>query len=39
MLKEGLDPVASSPDELAAQMKREIVKYAEVIKKGNIKLQ
>ena len=39
MLKEGLDPVGSTPEELAAQMKREIVKYAEVIKKGNIKLQ
>jgi tripartite-type tricarboxylate transporter receptor subunit TctC len=39
MVKEGLDPVASTPDELAAQMKREIAKYAEVIRKGNIKLQ
>jgi len=39
MVKEGLDPVASTPEELAAQMKREIVKYAEVIRKGNIKLQ
>jgi tripartite-type tricarboxylate transporter receptor subunit TctC len=39
MVKEGLDPVASTPEELAAQMKREIAKYAEVIRKGNIKLQ
>jgi tripartite-type tricarboxylate transporter receptor subunit TctC len=39
MVNEGLDPVGSTPDELAAQIKREIVKYAEVIRKGNIKLQ
>jgi len=39
MVKEGLDPVASTPDELGAQIKSEIVKYAEVIRKGNIKLQ
>jgi tripartite-type tricarboxylate transporter receptor subunit TctC len=39
MVKEGLDPVASTPEELAAQIKREIAKYAEVIRKGNIKLQ
>jgi tripartite-type tricarboxylate transporter receptor subunit TctC len=39
MVKEGLDAVGSTPDELAAQVKREIAKYAEVIKKGNIKLQ
>jgi len=39
MVKEGLDPVGSAPEELSAQMKREIVKYAEVIRKGNIKLQ
>jgi tripartite-type tricarboxylate transporter receptor subunit TctC len=39
MANEGLDPVASTPEELAAQIKREIVKYAEVIRKGNIKLQ
>jgi tripartite-type tricarboxylate transporter receptor subunit TctC len=39
MVKEGLDPVGSTPEELAAQMKREITKYAEVIRKGNIKLQ
>jgi len=39
MIKEGLDPVGSTPEELGAQIKREIVKYAEVIRKGNIKLQ
>jgi tripartite-type tricarboxylate transporter receptor subunit TctC len=39
MVKEGLDPVGSTPEELGAQMKREIAKYAEVIRKGNIKLQ
>jgi tripartite-type tricarboxylate transporter receptor subunit TctC len=39
MVNEGLDPVASTPDELGAQMKREIAKYAEVIRKGNIRLQ
>lgn len=39
MLREGLDPVGSTPGELGAQIKREIAKYAEVIRKGNIKLQ
>jgi tripartite-type tricarboxylate transporter receptor subunit TctC len=39
MVNEGLDPVGSTPEELGAQIKREIVKYAEVIRKGNIKLQ
>jgi len=39
MVTEGLDPVASSPDQLGAHVKREIAKYAEVIRKGNIRLQ
>ena len=39
MAREGLDPVGSTPEELGAQIKREIAKYAEVIRKGNIKLQ
>src|SRR5512134_369689 len=39
MVNEELDPVGSTPEELAAQIKREIVKYAEVIRKGNIRLQ
>jgi len=37
--REGLDPVGSTPEELGNQMKREIAKYAEVIRKGNIRLQ
>jgi tripartite-type tricarboxylate transporter receptor subunit TctC len=39
MVNEGLDPVGSTPEELAAQIRREIAKYAEVIRKGNIQLQ
>lgn len=38
MVKEGLDPVGSTPEELAALIRREITKYADVIHKGNIKL-
>lgn len=34
--KEGGEPVASSPEELTAYFKREIEKYALVLKKGNI---
>jgi tripartite-type tricarboxylate transporter receptor subunit TctC len=34
--KEGGDPVGSSPDELAKYFRREIDKYAKVIKAGNI---
>lgn len=37
--REALDPVASSPEELAALLKREIVKYAKVIKLANIQLE
>jgi tripartite-type tricarboxylate transporter receptor subunit TctC len=36
--KEALDPVASTPEELAALLKREIPKYAKVIKFANIKV-
>ena len=36
--REGVDPVASSPEELGALMKREIAKYAGIIKRGNIRL-
>lgn len=39
MVKEGLDPVGSTPEDLESQVKREIVKYAEVLRKGKIKLQ
>ncbi len=38
MPKEALDPVASSPEELSALLKREIEKYAKVIKLANIRL-
>ena len=34
--REALDPVASSPEELAAMLNREIVKYANVIRLANI---
>ena len=34
--KEGGDPVGSSPEELAKYFQREVVKYAKVIKAGNI---
>jgi tripartite-type tricarboxylate transporter receptor subunit TctC len=36
MPREALDPVASSPEELAANFKREIARYAKIIKAGNI---
>lgn len=36
--REALDPVASSPEELAELLKREIPKYAKVIKAANIRL-
>ena len=39
MPKEALDPVASSPDELSALLKREIDKYAKVIRFANIKVE
>lgn len=38
MEREGIDPVGSSPEEQTALIKREIQKYADVIRKGNIKL-
>lgn len=37
--QEGLDAVASSPGELREMFEREIAKYADVIKKANIKVQ
>jgi len=37
--KEALDPVASSPEELAALLKREIPKYAKVIRVANIRIE
>ena len=36
--REGLEPVGSSPAELRDQLQRDIKKYAEVIKTGNIPL-
>lgn len=36
--REGLDPVGSTPEELTELVKKEIVKYAKVIKDGNIKM-
>jgi tripartite-type tricarboxylate transporter receptor subunit TctC len=38
MPREALDPVASTPEELGAQFRREIERYARIIKAGNIKL-
>ena len=39
LVAEGLDPVASTPAELGDLVKREISKYAAIIRKGDIKLQ
>jgi tripartite-type tricarboxylate transporter receptor subunit TctC len=39
MPREALDPVASSPEELAALLKREIEKYAKVIRLAGIKVE
>ncbi|HSE00763.1 MAG TPA: tripartite tricarboxylate transporter substrate binding protein [Burkholderiales bacterium] len=38
MPREALDPVASTPAELGAQFRREIERYAKIIKAGNIRL-
>jgi len=37
--KEALDPVASSPEELSALLRREIPKYAKVIREANIRIE
>jgi tripartite-type tricarboxylate transporter receptor subunit TctC len=39
MPREALDPVGSSPEELAANFKREIDRYAKIITAGNIHLE
>ncbi len=39
MSREGAEPVASSPEELTAYFRREIQKYAKVIKTGHITVQ
>jgi len=36
--REGLDPVGSTAGELTAKLKAEIVKYAKVIRDGNIRM-
>jgi len=36
---EGLEPVGSSPEELAAHLRKEIDRYAKVIKAGNVTVQ
>ncbi len=36
IIREGGDPVGSTPEELAAYFKREVDKYARIIKAGNI---
>jgi tripartite-type tricarboxylate transporter receptor subunit TctC len=36
--REGLDPVASAPEELSELLKREIKKYALIIRRGKIRL-
>lgn len=38
MAKEGADPVGSTPDELTAYFRKEVEKYAKVIKARNIKI-
>jgi tripartite-type tricarboxylate transporter receptor subunit TctC len=38
MPREALDPVASTPEELGAQFRREIERYAKIIRAGNIRL-
>ena len=38
MPREALDPVASTPEELGAQFRREIERYAKIIRAGNISL-
>jgi tripartite-type tricarboxylate transporter receptor subunit TctC len=37
--QEGTDPVGSTPAELSAHLKKEIAKYAKIIKQGNIRVQ
>ena len=37
--REGLEPVAGSPEALTAHLKTEIERYAKVIKAGNIAVQ
>ncbi|HSF21092.1 MAG TPA: tripartite tricarboxylate transporter substrate-binding protein, partial [Burkholderiales bacterium] len=36
--REALDPVASGPEELSALLRREVEKYAKVIRAANIRM-
>jgi len=38
LAKQAIDPVGSTPEELTELVKRDIAKYAEVIKRGNIRM-
>lgn len=38
LAKQAIDPVGSTPEELTALVKRDIEKYADVIKRGNISM-
>ena len=37
MPREALDPVGSTPEELGALLKREVAKYAQIVRAGNIR--
>jgi tripartite-type tricarboxylate transporter receptor subunit TctC len=37
LARQGMDPIGSSPEEFAAHLKREVVKWARVIKDAGIK--
>jgi tripartite-type tricarboxylate transporter receptor subunit TctC len=37
--REGGEPVGSTPEELAAMFKREVERYAKIVKAANIKLE
>jgi tripartite-type tricarboxylate transporter receptor subunit TctC len=39
MKREGAEPVGSTPQELAAYFRREVERYAEVIRVGNVRVE
>ena len=39
MVNVGLDPVSSTPDEMAAFMRRELDRYAAIIRNANIRIE
>jgi tripartite-type tricarboxylate transporter receptor subunit TctC len=39
LLSQGLDPLISTPDQFAALIKADLIKFARIIKTGNIKLE